>query len=418
MVSAHRRAIFHRRVGCCAAVIAAGWRAIARAEPEPVAPKTELGAVPLLGGDSDFGFGGGALGSLTWLEPRHQPYRRRLEVGGIATFKRPSDGWEVPYQDYYLLWTDPHLIRNRLRLDLRPSYTNEANQLYYGIGNASVAPEGGPEGEAERDYFQYGRMHPTLLARVRAALGGGFFALTGFSLTYNRIDMHARSRLEQDATAPGGPLPASFRTLDDHVVALFEYALLYDTRDDETSTHEGFFHQVKLRLSPGGSAAFPYRYGQFNATVRFYTTPVRRWLTIAVRVVGDAQFGDPPFYELARFEDTFAIGGGKGVRGVPAQRYYGKLKAFGNLEARSEVVRWKMAAKDYSLGVVAFLDGGRLWTDGSYRPELDGTGIGLKWGVGGGLRFQQGTAFVVRADVAWSPDATPISAYFTAGQLF
>jgi hypothetical protein len=25
---------------------------------------------------------------------------------------------------------------------------------------------------------------------------------------------------------------------------------------------------------------------------------------------------------------------------------------------------------------------------------------------------------VVRADVAWSPDATPIGAYFAAGQIF
>jgi hypothetical protein len=35
-----------------------------------------------------------------------------------------------------------------------------------------------------------------------------------------------------------------------------------------------------------------------------------------------------------------------------------------------------------------------------------------------GLRVQKGKAFVVRADVAWSPDARPIGGYFTAGQLF
>jgi hypothetical protein len=34
------------------------------------------------------------------------------------------------------------------------------------------------------------------------------------------------------------------------------------------------------------------------------------------------------------------------------------------------------------------------------------------------VRFQQGSAFVVRGDVAWSPDARPIGAYFTAGQMF
>jgi hypothetical protein len=52
------------------------------------------------------------------------------------------------------------------------------------------------------------------------------------------------------------------------------------------------------------------------------------------------------------------------------------------------------------------------------HPELDGTGLGLKYGVGTGLRFQEGRTFVVRADLAWSPDARPIGGYFAAGQIF
>jgi hypothetical protein len=52
------------------------------------------------------------------------------------------------------------------------------------------------------------------------------------------------------------------------------------------------------------------------------------------------------------------------------------------------------------------------------HPELDGRGPGLKYGVGGGVRLTSGTAFVLRADLAWSPDATPIGAYVTAGEMF
>src|SRR5262249_10512098 len=148
-----------------------------------------------------------------------------------------------------------------------------------------------------------GRMHPTLLARLRVNLGRGLYALTGLSLTYNRIDIHPDSQLARDAQPGQGPMPTAFRELQEHGVAFFEYALVYDTRDDETATHEGGYHQLKLRLSPGGNQAFPYRYGQLNVTTRVYFTPVRRWLTVAARLVGDAQFGDPPFYELARFED-------------------------------------------------------------------------------------------------------------------
>ena len=206
-----------------------------------------------------------------------------------------------------------------------------------------------------------------------------FHALTGISLTFNRLDIHTPSKVLVDANNAGGPLQSSFRTLADHAVALFEYALVYDTRDDETAPRGGAHHQLKLRLSPGGSAEFPYRYGQVNVTARVYATPVPRWLTVAFRVVGDAQFGDPPFYELARYEDTFAVGGGHGVRGVPAQRYYGKVKVLGNIEARTNLFFLRIGSKDYTLGLVAFVDGGRVWADWSYHPELDGTGLGLKW---------------------------------------
>jgi hemolysin activation/secretion protein len=70
------------------------------------------------------------------------------------------------------------------------------------------------------------------------------------------------------------------------------------------------------------------------------------------------------------------------------------------------------------LSTVGFFDAGRLWSDFHANEKLDGKGLGLKLGVGGGLRLQQGQAFVVRTDVAWSPDARPIGAYVTAGQVF
>ena len=41
-----------------------------------------------------------------------------------------------------------------------------------------------------------------------------------------------------------------------------------------------------------------------NLTLRFYTTPIRDHLTLAMRLVGDALFGQPPLYELSRFDDS------------------------------------------------------------------------------------------------------------------
>ena len=330
----------------------------------------------------------------------------------MLTFKKPAhDHWQVPYQDVYLLWTIPDLIRRRLRLELRPSFTREHNQNYYGIGNAAPAPELGPQRQSPLDYFQYGRMHPTLLLRLLLRLGAGFYLGLGNSLTYNEIGVHPGSKLDADRRDPS--LTAFFGPLGPHWVDFFEYTLFYDTRDEETSTRRGMYHQLRLRLSPGGTDAFPYRYGQLNAIVRFFASHGRS--VFALRVVGDAQFGDAPFYELARFEETFALGGVNGVRGVPGQRYYGKLKLFGNLEWRAQLTSFRLFGLDCTLGSAVFFDAGRLWAPSA---ELDGSGLGLKLGIGAGLRLQQGEAFVARGDIAWSPDARPIGAYVTAGQLF
>jgi len=106
------------------------------------------------------------------------------------------------------------------------------------------------------------------------------------------------------------------------------------------------------------------------------------------------------------------------VRGIPGQRYYGKVKLFSNVELRSHLLDFSWWGKPYILSGALFADFGRLWSELGSHPELDGSGIGLKYGLGGGARIQQGKTFVVRVDVAWSPDSRPIGAYLTAGQSF
>jgi hemolysin activation/secretion protein len=107
------------------------------------------------------------------------------------------------------------------------------------------------------------------------------------------------------------------------------------------------------------------------------------------------------------------------IRGVPAYRYYGKIKAFGNVELRTAITRFGLWGRKLKLGFATFVDAGRLWSGvNNPRPDLDGSGLGLHYGVGGGLRLQQGQAFVVRADVAWSPDARPVGAYVVADEIF
>lgn len=376
----------------------------------------ELNLVPLVGGDSDIGAGVGWVGDWAHLQPGAGIFRWRLESGAFISFMLRGGTIIVPFQDYYLLLTQRNRgAEKRWKVDVRASFTDETTLKYYGIGDASPLP---PAGLDVRQ-TEYRRIHPTLSAEGQLAVARHVFLVLGNFYTHNWLAVPAGGTLEGDRVAGPPDVQALLGGFGAHGVELAEVGLEYDSRDNEIVTRHGMFHALKLRYSPRVESWLPYAYGQIDLTLRGYTTPIPRWLTLSARLVGDALLGSPPFYELARFDETPAIGGVNAVRGVPAQRYYGKVKVFGNLEARSEVYPFHVGSKPLVLGVAAFLDAGRVWTElGRSHPALDGTGLGLKYGIGGGLRLQQGQTFLVRVDVAWSPDASPVGAYFAAGQIF
>lgn len=381
---------------------------------KPPKGDVEFGLVPLVGGDTDVGVGIGLLSTVASVAPGYEPYLWAVETAGFISAKRDDGQFINPYQDYAVQLTMPHLMGGRLRIEIRPSYTKETTQRFYGLGNASPAPS---DDVAARDF--YGRTHPTLWARARYRVWNRFHVGVGTSYTQNWLVIGAPSTLAQQMVS-GDPAIRQILTVEPrHGVLLLEGILLYDTRDSELVPERGQMHQVRLRISPAMAGdAMPYSYQQLNLSARFYVPLISNRLVLAARAVGDMQFGHPPFYELARYDDTFALGGQNGVRGVPGQRYYGKIKVFANVELRVQLTKFTWFKKDLSLGIALFYDAGRAWADWASHPELDGRGLGLKYGMGGGLRLQQGKTFVVRGDIAWSPDARPVGGYVGAGQTF
>jgi hypothetical protein len=372
----------------------------------------EYAVVPLAGGDTDIGFGAGALGSVARLRPDRHPYAWRLEGLAFATIK-PSAGMASPYQDAFLLLTVTNVLGTRARLELRPSYTRENNQRYHGIGNASRAE---PNADAERDLFQ--RTHPAALARVRLPLGGPLHAVLGTLYTHSFISYGPRSNLARDLASENERVRELLHVHANQGLHLLEAGMLLDTRDDELCPSRGQLHSLKLRVSPWSTGFVPDRYLQINVTARVYAPLRTDRLVLAARLIADVQAGEVPFFELARYDETSALGGANGVRGIPGDRYHGKRKLFGNLELRAILASFHAGRSAYVLGATGFLDGGRLWADLSPAPDLDGTGLGFKYGAGGGLRLRKGQTFVLRADLAWSPDARPVGFYFLAGHMF
>jgi outer membrane protein assembly factor BamA len=301
----------------------------------------------------------------------------------------------------------------RGRLELRPSFTHENNVRYIGLGNDSFALR--PE-VAARDL--YTRTHPALSVRARLPLRGALQLLAGMLYTQVWVDYGPLSNIERDLTV-GSTQVKELLVVDRAAgLNLFEGGLLFDTRDNELNPGAGQAHQIKVRVCPWGVHYIPYRYVQIDAIARGYRSVADGLVVLAARVVGDLQAGSVPFYELSRYEESSALGGANGVRGVPSDRFYGKRKIFGNFEARASLLHFVARNSHYELGVTGFFDAGRVWAADGPAPELDGFGIGLKYGIGGGLRLRKGETFVLRGDLAWSPDARPIGIYLLAGHMF
>jgi outer membrane protein assembly factor BamA len=375
----------------------------------------EFTPFPLIGGSSDIGFGGGLLASFAHHSPGYEPYVYRLELASITTFRGiGTSKTDLPYQDHYLLLSWPHARRNHTRLELRVSYTRESNLKYYGLGNRSTLARGT---RLTDSLYEYGRTHPEAQVRVRQHLYGRLYSELQVRFAYNRLSVAPGSLLASESVGSGSSGNPEVRGDATHYTLGFGYGLVVDLRDNDVATTRGQYYSARLDLFPGGTKPFPYPFARFNTSWRLYFG-LSKTSTLGLRVTTDLLFGDVPVYELARYDDTYAFGGSKGVRGIPAQRYHGLAKVFANLQWRQVLVHFRWLGKDNALAVTTFIDGGRLWASYRTQPELDGRGIGLKWGVGAGPQWIAGKSFLIRADLAWSPDARPIGAYLAAGDIF
>lgn len=374
--------------------------------------RREIDGVPIVGGDSDIGFGGGAVGAITQFDNSGQHrWLWRLEGAAFLTF-RGSPGFNIPYQDHWIQLTLPSLLGGKLRFQTRVAFTKENDVNYFGLGNGVPTPpnSGSP-------FYAYGRTHPELEAYARVSLGHHYYAIAGGSYTVNFFDIPPNGKLATDMRSGSPEVRSLLDGAPTDGVALVQETLGFDTRDDEVVPRKGVWNEATLRLSPALGSFMPYAFGEVLGIARAYV-PLGPYFVFAARGLADLLFGQPPFYQLSEYLDAYAIGGIAGVRGVPAQRFYGKIKLLGNLELRADVARFNLFSKPWAIATVGFFDAGRLWADWTPQPALDGTGLGLHWGTGVGIRVQQGTAFVVRGDIAWSPLAQPIAGYFAVGETF
>ncbi len=383
-------------------------------DDKPNPDRFEISALPVLLGDTDRGIILGAYGVVVRFRKNYAPYRWRLRIATqMSVERREDDTLQLPFHDHYVHLDVPGFLHPRLRFDMEVAFRRYADTGYFGVGNAS--PD--TPMNSVHAFNEYGRTNPSVSLLGRWRFPHGIALLFGAEFTYNWLQISQDSKLDQDLRAGDQRLDDLLHGVEDHALLTAVVGWLWDTRDHEFAPTRGMFHEISWRFSPGLSFLF----AGLDVTSRFYYAVFGDKLVLAARITLDMLFGDAPVYELARLgglEAQPGIGGARGVRGVPLQRYSGKIKLMGNLEARSKLLPFSILSQRFNLGLLAFVDLGRIWSDYRGETRFDGDSVGIKVGVGGGFRLQWGETFILRGDIAWSPDADPVGAYFGFQHIF
>jgi outer membrane protein assembly factor BamA len=309
-------------------------------------------------------------------------------------------------------------------------YQRTIDQGYFSLGNASI---GSPPANAPPRYFQYldSELRARQLARIALGPKGYDLVVIG-TFRAEAPETYAKSKLAADALEKNADGTPFIRGLNPHGsselgVAMLGGGLIYDTRDDEVFTHSGTFHQVGLRAVQGLPYEENIQYGAAGANFCWYVPLQHRLLVFATRIAVDLEFGNVPFYDLftgGPFQTYDMPGGPTGIRGVPSGRYLGRVKALGNAEFRSLPISFHLFHQSFHVGGDVFFDTGRIWVDYTFSSKLDGSGFGLKYGVGGGIYALWGQAAFFRVEAAYSPDQVsenpgfPLGIYVEEGTMF
>jgi outer membrane protein assembly factor BamA len=248
----------------------------------------------------------------------------------------------------------------------------------------------------------------------------------GWQLRYVNPHAYPESRLAIDAATrldDGRPLIRGLQPLG---IATLNAGIIYDSRDDEIFPRRGSFHTAAWRIAGATPTSSGVYWAGINVVVQRYVTLPQRFV-FAGRVFIDAMAGHPPFYDLSQggaFDPNDLPGGAQGIRGVPNGRYSGLLKVVANAELRRLHGGFHLFGSKFQIGTTVFVDTGRVWNDYTFSDVRDGTGLGLKYGVGGGPFLLWDTAALFRIDVAYSPDASaanpgfPVGIYVQGGMMF
>lgn len=362
--------------------------------------------VPILNFDSDAGVGLGVLGSLYWMEPEIEPYRRSLTLQIFVSTEL--------VQAHELQWDLLRVADTPLRITGKAGYYATITRNFCGYGNevtcdpdvaeqaamdAGLSP-GSDEFDAfTRHYYQRRFVNPWGTVIARWPFDRRWSAFGGWRLSYllpgTFSDRDHYQGSLYDELVEAGEVPGGGD--EQGLVSVPQVGVVYDSRDNEPAPNRGLWFEASVRGAalPTGSS---WSFAGANTTTRLYL-PIGGRLVAATRLVADVLVGDPPTEELAQMGGTelYEAFGGKNIgRGIRSHRYLGRIKLLGQQELRWTALRWK----DKAITLNGFVDAGHLALD---WDEFGGDPGRVLWSAGGGVRVAWTPNFIVRLDVGASP---------------
>jgi len=273
----------------------------------------------------------------------------------ILSLKKSTKG----FFSAYLFYDRPQAFGPDSRFSFYMEYKRYLEDDYYGLGNNARRRTAylNPSNNEFRDklYYSFQQRWPSLfiyfqtpsfLRHTRNLFSAGFYER---SMTLLAVP----NKLAEDA-------PLGVNGGSTHI---FQYGLIYDTRDQETTPHTGAWSEIIAEYA-APLLGSDYNYLRLTLTDRRYISIFPR-LVYAHRLLFEPIFGDVPFYDMAMinssFERHFGLGGASSLRGVPRLLFVGQHKLLGNFELRFEALNISILRQDLTFFIHTFVDAGRVW---------------------------------------------------------